>query len=184
MPLGNTLGRGVLGQVRLGDEAQATTLRPLGAALSLSYSISVSQHNAALTLTYTIERDNVGPLLLYYTICPTPAFSINGDATIISPDKVTYTPRSVVGHTLLGMPVLQGYATLTWSYSALQQDEYAYLVAFYHEGNPTVLITYPDDMGVWQQRQAVMRPPVYGTASTVVYSNVSLTFSRLTSSIL
>lgn len=178
MPLGNTLGQGILAQVRPGDE-QSTGLRPLYNTVGLSYTLSISQYTQSLSLTYTIQKAGRTALLLFYFIQPTSQFAINSDNTIIAPDKVVYNPRSVVGHTLLAMPVIQGLESMIWSYSVLEQSAYQHLLSFYNPQNPTVLLTYPDKHGVWQQRQATMRPPAYGTATTVVYTDVVLTFTRL-----
>ncbi len=174
----NPLGAGTLGMARQGDE-QMTSVRGHTAALPISYSICISLHAASVALTYTIERNNVAQLLCYYLISPTGAFSINGDATIIAPDQITYTPRPVAQRTLLAGAVLQGFKSMTWQYSTLQLAEWMHLVSYYNPQSPTVTLTYPDETGTWVQRQAQMLPPNYGQQETVVLSGASFTFTGL-----
>lgn len=172
------LGRGMIGQVRLGDEL-ASGLRPHSAALLATYTITGSQYGRALSATYTIQATQAAVLLAYYTIAAPSFFAINGDATIIAPDQVTYIPRSVSAHTLLAQPLLQGYENMVWTYTQLQQAEAAALLAHYDPTNPQVVLTYPNADGLWVQRTVSMLPPNYGVQETVSVSGLTLTFLLL-----
>jgi hypothetical protein len=169
------LGAAILAQARLGD-GKETTLRPRASSLPITYTIAISKYVAVVPITYTIERRNVAPLLLYYQLIPPTQFAINGNASLINPDHVTYTLRPVANRTLIGGPLLQGIPSITWNYAVLQIDEYDALLALYTPQNPLVVLTYPDESGIWQQRQAVMQPPTYGTRQTVVVTDIALTF--------
>lgn len=179
MPAGNTLGKGVLAQIRLGD-GLATQVRPLTNAMGLSYTISSSQKAQSCPLTYSIQVGNVAPMLLYYLIAPGGAFAINGDATIVAPDVAQHVPRPVTARTLIAEPLLQGYKSMNWNYQVLQLAEYSQLLSYYNPQSPVVLLTYPDETGTWQQCEAVMHPPQYGSQKTLYYYDVVLTFTRLT----
>jgi hypothetical protein len=169
------LGSAVLGQTRLGDGSE-TMLRPRATPLLLTYTVTQSKYAQPLAITYTVERRNVAPLLIYYAISPATNFAINGNGAFISPDQVTYTLRPVANRTLIGGPLLQGVPQVTWTYSVLQIDEFDTLIAFYNPQNPLVLLTYPDETGTWQQRQAIMQPPTYGTRQTIAVYNVAFPF--------
>lgn len=174
----NPLGRGVLAQDRFGD-GSSLGLRPLTQAMGLTYTISASKYSVAMGLTYTIQKANTASMLLYYVISPLAQFALNGDASIISPDKVTYTPRTVTARTLSANPLLQGYTQMTWTYSKLQLAEYQHLLSFYNPQATVVLVTYPDDNGTWQQQNLVMHPPQYGSQTTVIFNDVALIFTRM-----
>jgi hypothetical protein len=172
---GNPLGNGVLAQARLGDESMVTT-RGLSVGLPISYTVSISKYGAGLPLSYTVQRSPNNPLLLYYVISPTSAFAINGDSTIISPDRITYSPRPVTARTLLAEPIIQGYRVMNWQYSTIEPDKWAHLVSYYNPQQPVVTLTYPDDRGSWAQTQARMLPPVWGSWETMLVSGASLSF--------
>lgn len=173
------IGLGLLGQSRYGDQS-TVQLIPHRASLGLSYSITASKYSLGLGLSYTLQRPNTGPLLLYYLITPPSNFALNGDGSIIRPDQITYQPRTVAARTLLGGPLLQGYASMSWQYSVLQWSEFSQLVSFYNAANPVVRVTYPDEQGTWVQKSAVMHPPTYGTMTMgKVVIGVSFTFTRL-----
>ncbi len=174
----NPLGVGTLGMARLGDE-QMTLSRGRTSVLGVSYSISVSLHAASVAVNYSVQKNNVTPLLVYYLISPLSVFSINGDATIIAPDQITYTPRPVTARTLLAGPILQGYKTMTWQWTTLQLSEWQHLASFYNAQSPGVTLTYPDETGTWVQRAVTMIPPQYGQQQTVVLEGMSMTFTGL-----
>lgn len=174
----NPLGQGMLGQSRLGD-GSTSARRGYTQALAVTYRASGSKYAAALGVTYRAQKANTAPLLVFYTAIPLSVFSINGDATIVAPDQVTYTPRPVAARTLFGQPLLQGYRTMTWTYSELRQAEWKYLVSFYNPASPQVLVTYLDEHGIWVQRQVEMLPPTYGTQQTVEVQGAQLSFTGL-----
>jgi hypothetical protein len=173
-------GQALLAQSRFGDGQEPTAIRPLTLAIPLYYTISVSQYGFAMALTYTIQGPNNAALLLYYLICPAVnAYSINGDTGIVAPDSIVITPRAVLGHSMAATPILQGFETMTWTYSTLLIDEFARIIQYYNPQNPVVTLVFLDDHGTWVQRSAVMQPPAYGEQSTVALSGVTLTFTRI-----
>lgn len=175
MPILSSFGKSVLGFSRLGDGSY-TFVRPLSSVLSVSYSITLSKYSTALPVTYIIEKAHVSSLQVYYQISPPTQFAINGDEMIVRPDHITYTPLPVVGHTLLGSSILQGYRTMTWTYTLIRWSEYAHLLSFYNPQQPEVMVNYPDDNGDWQQKRLIMTPPVLGTLQQMIISNLSFTF--------
>lgn len=177
---GNPLGQGVFGQARLGDE-QNTNVFPRRNALGITYTIVQSQHSTSLALSYTLQRNLRAPLVLYYLIGPTLAFAINGDTTIVAPDQITYTPRPVTNYALSGQPLLQGFKTMAWTWTTIQEPEAMHLLSFYDPQNPQVLLSYPDETGTWVQRQVFMLPPNYGAQETVSVTGLVLTFTGLLS---
>lgn len=166
------------GLSRFGDGLRVS-LTPKKQALGISYTITPSKYAAPLAISYTIQKPNCAPLLIYYLISPPSAFSINGDGAIIRPDQINYGPRPIVGRTLLAAPLLQGYETMTWSYAVLAWSEFQRIIAHYNPNSPIVTLVYPDGTGTWVQRQVVMHPPVYGNMSTVLIYNVVFSFSIL-----
>lgn len=178
MTPGNTLGEATLAMTRLGDGA-ASSQRPNVHAILLTYDIVTSQYSEPFLLTYTVEAANIAQVFLYYLVTPTIAFNIDGDSSIISPDQITYTPRTVANRSLVGTPQLQNYKSMTWAWTVLQINEYTTLIAHYNPLNPIVTLVYPDETGTWVQRQAVMHPPAYGTQTTQIVNNVTITFTRL-----
>jgi hypothetical protein len=174
------LGQNILGISRLGDDL-TTLLYPRSNALALSYTLAPSQFALPLPITYTIQKPHVAPLLLYYLITPVTNFAINGDGSIIAPDRVTPVLPPVAGRTLTAAPLLQGFPQIAWQYTALSWSEWQALIAHYDPNNTVVTITYPDETGFWVQRQAVMHPPSYGEMSTVLILNATLSFSILPS---
>lgn len=172
------LGQLLYGQARYGDGSTVSLLPRLN-ALSISYVISPSKYTVPLGITYTVEYGNTTPLLIYYLITPPSNFAINGDGSIIRPDRITYTPRPVTARTLLGGPYLQGYRTVTWSYTVLQWTEFQQIISHYDPTNPVVTLTYPDETGTWVQRSVVMHPPQYGDMTNFIISNVILSFTRI-----
>lgn len=167
------------GQTRYGD-GSTNALYPHVAALPITYTISISKYASALPITYTLQKAHTASLLIYYLVTPVGDFAINGDSTIIRPDRITYTPRPVSARTLLGSPLLQGYQSMTWTYSVLRWSEFQQIIQYYNPLSPTVVLTYPDQNGTWMQKSVVMHPPNYGdmTIGQVVV-DVALTFTRI-----
>jgi|SRR4029077_1880191 len=175
----HALGQGMMGSERYGD-GLSTGIRPLTQVLGLTYTATQSQYGAAIGLTYSAQAPNVGILQLYFQVTPAQDFAINGDTTIVSPDQVTYTPIPVVARTLLANPIIQGYKVMIWTYTLLQLPEAQYLLSFYNPTSPLVVLTYPNDDGIWVQRRASMLPPGQGNRETVEVEDFSLSFLLLT----
>ena len=163
---------------RFGD-LSSSGVRAYAYGLAVSYTVVPSQYAAPLHVTYRIEGPGVAPMLVYYLVVPPTGFTINGDATIVSPDMVNYIPRPVTGRTLLAEPLLQGFRTMTWTWSVLRESEAEHLFSFYDPQNPWVILVYPDETGTWRQVRAAMLPPQYGVRETVSVTNVVLTFTGL-----
>jgi len=169
-----------LGISRLGD-GLGFSLLPRINALGVSYSISPSKYAVPLSLTYTVQRPHTAPLLIYYLVAPPSRFSINGDSSIVRPDRMTPGSRPVTARTLLASPIIQGFETVTWSYSTLLWAEFQQIIGHYDPTNPIVIIGFPDQSGSWVLRKAVFHPPAYGEMQTMLIYNVSLSFSILSS---
>jgi hypothetical protein len=175
---GIPIGSGTFGRHRFGDEVANGTL-PRTAALGLSFAISGSQYSANMGLSFTVQAPRVAILQCYFLIAAPTQFAINGDGSIVSPDQVSYSPRTVAARDLLANPLFGGFAQMTWTYTTIQQAEAQHLLSFYNPGSPTVLLTYPDENGLWVQRRATMLPPNYGSWETVIVTNLVLTFLLL-----
>lgn len=175
MPQKTVIGQSLFGLARFGD-GRFTFRLATSKACQITYSIGASKYQSSLALSYTIERKGVVPLFLFYRIAAATVFSINGQTGFIRPDHIIYTPHPVVGYTLLGAPLLQGYQSMSWSYVALRMNEYATLLAFYNAQQPEVLVTYPDENGTWQQRNLVMYPPSFGSQQQTMLYGVTFTF--------
>lgn len=163
---------------RLGD-LSTSGVRAYRDGLATVYTITQAGNGAPLAVPYRIEGMGVAPILVYYLTVPPAGFTINGDSTIVSPDQVNYIPRPVTGRTLLAGPLLQGFRTMTWTWSVLQRPEAEHLFSFYDPQHPWVLLVYPDETGTWRQVRAAMLPPQYGAQETVSVTNVVLTFTGL-----
>jgi hypothetical protein len=170
----------ILGISRFGD-GLGIAYYPRSNALNISYTASPSQYSVSLGLTYTIQRPHTSIMMIYYLIAPPSRFSINGDSSIIRPDQMTPTPRPVVARTLLASPVLQGFESVTWTYTVLSWPELNQIISHYNPASPIVTIGFPDKTGAWVLRQAVFHPPVYGEMQTKLFHNVSFSFSLLPS---
>lgn len=164
------------GLSRFGDGLRISLL-PKQNALGISYVITPSMYASPIPASYTIQRPNTVPLLAYYLITPPSRFSINGDGSIIRPDQINYALRPVTARTLLAGPILQGYETMTWTYSVLSWSEWNRIISHYSPASPVVTLVYPDATGTWAQRQATMHPPAYGTMQTFLIYNATLSFS-------
>lgn len=175
----HTLGSNLLGADRLGDLKNGASLG-YAAPLSVTYTIAVSKYNSALPVTYTVQRSPSSSLLVYYIVTGPSSFTMSGDSYIVSPDQIVYTPRQVTARTLLGGPILQGYSSMTWTWSVLTWNEYQRIIGKYDPHNPVILIAYPDQTGTWQQRKAAMHPPVYGTMGVgQTIQDLQITFYKL-----
>ena len=171
-------GTSVYGLARFGD-GLAVSIKPKKNAMGISYSITPSKHAQPMGVTYTVQKPNTAPMLIYYLVTPPSTIAINGDGSIKKPDRVTYTPRPVAGRTLIGGPLLQGYPLVTWSYTVLSWSDLQSFMKYYNPTNPIVTVIYPDETGTWIQRLGVMHPPTFGDMQTMLVTNVSISFSIL-----
>jgi hypothetical protein len=114
---------------------------------------------------------------------PTPssrqAFAINGDTSIRAPHDLVHRPPAIVGRTLSGQPVRQGFASQTWVWHVLTMDETARLLAHYDPAAPLVQITYIDSTGRWVDAYARMQEPTIAQRQGPINYNVQVVFERL-----
>lgn len=173
-----SVGSVLPGATRLGD-GRVVFIRPLSRSVPVSYNIVTSKYGVSLPTSYSIIGRKVAPILAMYQTIPQFEFAINGDGSIINPDQLTYQLPQATGRTLLGGPLIQSYRSMVWTYSMLSWPEFQKLLSFYNPTNPVVLLTYPNEQGLWVQRQAVMLPPAYGTQQGPLVYGVTLSFTRL-----
>lgn len=108
-------------------------------------------------------------------------FAINYDADTPQPQDVQYEERPVVGTTIDGDPVIQGYEAIVAVYTHLPFADMAILKALYDPAHPTVVVTYDDpDTGASVTRNGKMHPPKIGGVYLDLWKGVSVRFSRLT----
>ena len=111
-----------------------------------------------------------------------PAFMINSDAATPQPQDMRHPTRPIVGYTLAGKPVLQGYDGLEVTYELLSYDQMTKLQELYNALAPDVTITFPDPTGGGNPitRNAMMAPPQIGGRTTLYFTSVVVTFTHLT----
>lgn len=170
-------GQQTLGEFRLGDGSGA--LRNTSAS-SLGLSYTIQPPATSLGITYNLQGFGAAPLLLsYWVVPPITAFSINGDVTIPKPHHMEYGLPTQVGYDLSGVAVVQGYTAVTWIYDELLDTAIAKLMAHYDPANPQVTVTYPNELGVWTQKQAMYIPPNLGARETIKHNNVQIVFTHI-----
>lgn len=108
-------------------------------------------------------------------------FVING-TSLFAPDGYQEEPIPVVGYTLGGEPVRQGYATLTFTWSFMKQEHMSALMDIYNPKSPEVRVSFidktlgPDQLMAFD---AMMHEPVVGARQIVYYNNISVRFTHL-----
>lgn len=176
MPV-HPLGQQIFGEHEFGDGA-GLTRNFSGNGATLSYVVSTPA--ATLTVSYTLQGFAAGTALLtYWVVPPITTFAINGDTTVPKPSTMTYILPNQVGYDQTGVPIIQGYSGVTWEYEWLPDSSIGKLMSFYDPSNPQVTINYPNELGVWTQKQAMMQPPTLGSRSTVIHSGVVFTFTHI-----
>jgi hypothetical protein len=149
------------------------------AALPISYA-TVAYASTCL-ITYAIQVPAIASLMLTYQIAPLITdFSING-VLVARPNTMNYGLPGTIGSDIDGVPIIQGYASVSWQYDVLSDSAIGLLMALYNPVLPEVTITYPNEMGSWVTKKAMFTPPVLGTRSTVIHSSVTLTFIHIKS---
>jgi hypothetical protein len=174
------LGAETPGRARFGDGAEA--LPSIAATgLLLTYT-TVPGGVIGMPVTYAIQQWSTSSLSLFYFISPAIfAFAINGDTSIPAPETIQYTPPPQIGSDLLALPIVQGYTTITWSWTRMIDAEIAKLMAHYDPGGKPVTIVYPNELGYWVQKVGFMQPIALGQRSDVSHTDVSITFTHLSS---
>ena len=107
-------------------------------------------------------------------------FRINSDAATPQPERKRYVARQVVGTTLGGVPVVQGYEALEVSWTKMTRAAMVKLQSFYSALSPQVTITYTDPVtNTDVVRSGVMEPIQVGGVSYNSFDDVSVRFSHL-----
>lgn len=109
-------------------------------------------------------------------------FAING-TWLWAPDGYQEEPVPVVGYTLAGIPIRQGWPTLTFTWSFMQQQHMTALLATYNPAAPQVTITYVDKAvgpETLRSATAMMHEPIVGARQLVYYNNIAVKFTRVT----
>jgi hypothetical protein len=97
------------------------------------------------------------------------------------PNNVQHQERPVLDYTLRGSPRYAGFASQVWQWAVLAQAEMGDLWALYHADAPHVQITYHDPLtGGYVTRWAMMHEPRIGQRFTLIYQQVSVLFTRIT----
>jgi hypothetical protein len=110
-------------------------------------------------------------------------FCINGSTETPHPHDVRHVPRPIVGYTLGGDPVVQGYAGQEWFYQVLDQFRMSRLLALYDPAAARVQLTFHDPLtDSWVDCWARMEEPAIGSRFTKIYRDVRVKFTRLADS--
>ncbi len=98
---------------------------------------------------------------------------------LFGPDNYQEEPPQVIGYTLSGKPVRQGYMNITFLWSYLSQEKfYDLMTAWYSMQNPAIF-TYIDKVtGKTGYLQGMMHEPMVGMRQFVYYANVAVRFSH------
>lgn len=181
------LGQVAFGTNDLGNGEDNTSTAP-GAkqyygshGLLVTYNLMPKGTLGNLKITYSITQHSSISLPVFYLIgARYPAYSINNDYTIPAPESMNYISPAQVGLDLNLGVLVQGYASVVWSWQSLSYAEAQKLLSFYDPTMPAVMITYPSDLGFWVARQAMMQPPQIGQRSAgESYHGLTLTFSHI-----
>ena len=136
--------------------------------------------SASLVINCQVEPLGGTGLLITCAIqSPYTQFAINGNTSVPAPHHLIYQFAPTVGYDMDGLSIKQGYMTIIWQYDWLADEQIAVLMGLYDPQNPEVTATYPNEMGFWVTKQAMMQPPNLGTRSTVIHENVELVFSHI-----
>ncbi len=99
--------------------------------------------------------------------------------SLFGPDNYQEEPPQVVGNTLSGKPVRQGYMNITFLWSYINQDDFYDLMAAWYSANNPVVFTYIDKAtGKSSYLQGMMHEPLVGMRQFVYYANVAVRFSH------
>lgn len=165
---------------RLGD-LSATLQFPTSKALLITYTIR-PEGGAGLLINYTVEPFGAAAIPIVYWVTPAiQDFSINGTVLLARPTNHYYTFPAQVGYDQMGVPEKQGWTTVVWEYDVMLDTTIAQLMSFYNPQSPEVVITYPNELGFWTQKQAMMQPPDLGTRQTIEHDSVKFTFTHISS---
>jgi hypothetical protein len=102
---------------------------------------------------------------------------------VFGPDNYQEEPPQVIGHTLSGKPVRQGYLNLTFLWSYINQDDFDDLMEVFdiyiNNGSYPIRFTYIDkETGKESYMQGMMHEPLVGMRQFVYYANVAVRLSH------
>lgn len=102
------------------------------------------------------------------------------DVWLYPPDGYQEEPVPVVGYTLAGTPIRQGYKILTFTWSFMKQQNVTNLLACFTPDTPRKTIAYIDARtGRMIKAWGMMHEPVIGARQVVFYNNIAVKFSHL-----
>ena len=108
-------------------------------------------------------------------------FLIDSNETTPQPNDMRHPTVPVIGLTLAGSPVRQGYPGLEVTYDLLSYEKMRALLALYDPIDPRVTVTFDEPQSGQSVRyDAVMLEPEIGRRATLFYLNVTVRFIRLT----
>ena len=107
-------------------------------------------------------------------------FAIDG-VWVYPPDGYQEEPVPVIGYTLAGTPVRQGYPAISFTWSFMKQEHMANLMACYRDARRGVAeITYIDrSTGKLVKAWGMMHEPVIGARQIVYYANITVKFTKI-----
>ena len=118
-----------------------------------------------------------------WVLLPTQLFAING-TWLYPPDGYQEMNVPVVGYTLNGKPVRQGYPSIVFTWSILKQEHLTALMQSYNPANPAVQVSYIDKTsGGIVTKYGWMEEPVIGARYIIYYQNVAVKITRLRDSL-
>lgn len=172
-------GQAPFAEGELGD--LAGTIRSRGASAALVTYALQPPASAKIAVTYGVQGALASTAVVTYSAVPVIlGFSING-AQFPAPHHVVYQFPTTVGQDQTAVPLRQGYTILQWQYDVMLDAQMQQLMNAYNPAKPTVVITYPNELGQWVTKQAQMQPPTLGTRSTIEHRGVSVTFTHISS---
>lgn len=109
---------------------------------------------------------------------------IDSDADTPQPQDMRNVPAPIIGYTLSGKPIKQGFDSLEIVYQILTYAKMAKLQSLYDPADPLVSVTFDDPVSGTAQTytKAYMEPPQIGGRTTMYYMNVVVKFTHVTSS--
>jgi hypothetical protein len=107
-------------------------------------------------------------------------FLIDSDEATPQPNDMRHPGMPIVGTTLAGAPVHQGFPGLEVSYQVLSYEKIKKLFDLYDPTSPGVTVTFDEPRtGARARYDAVMHEPEVGGRTTLLYLNVVVRFTHL-----
>jgi hypothetical protein len=152
----------------------------VGTGFKIIYTI-IPQAGQGFLIGYGVQAFRATAFPIYYqVISPITDFSING-VLFPRPTRMKWTFPGEIGLDLSGVPIKQGYMSLEWQYDVMLDTSMAQLLTTYTPASPLVTITYPNEVGYWTRKQAMMQPPDFGSRQTIAHQGVTVKFTHISS---